>query len=360
MPTVDTWLREMLAQGGSDLHLSVGRPPRVRVHGELVPMAVPSVDEESLTRILHEICPESRWETFKTSGDVDFAYEITGVARFRSNYFRDHCGSGAVLRQIPARIQTLEELHLPDVIGDVCEYRRGLVFVTGATGSGKSTTMAAMVDRINRMHHRHIITIEDPVEFVHVNQTSVIVQREVGEHTESFAAALASAMRADPDVILVGEIRDRETMRLVLDCAAMGMLVFATLHTSGAAKTIDRVIDMFPADEQDQVRTVLGEGLVGVISQVLCRTADGRGRVAAHEILLYTEALPNTIWHGQMANLEILIETGRGKGMCSLESALRGLLEQGVITPAEAYVKANAKEQFAAQLPVEALLQEPT
>ena len=360
MPVIDTWLTSMLDKGGSDLHLTVGQPPRARIHGELDALTSTPIVPETMASVLQEICPAARWQSFTTTWDADFAYEIPGVARFRANYFRDKQGMGAVLRQIPARIKTLEELHLPAVLRDICQYRRGLVFVTGPTGSGKSTTMAAMIDYINRGYYRHIITIEDPIEFVHTNQKSVIIQREVGENARSFAVALASAMRGDPDVILVGEVRDLETMGLALDCAAMGMLVFATLHTNSAAKTIDRVIDMFPADEQDQVRMALAEGLVSVVSQVLCRTADGAGRVAAHEVLRYTEALPNTIRRGQTTSLKTLVETGRSLGMFSLEQSLRGLLTEGRITTAEAYAKANAKEEFAAQLPDETLLQEST
>jgi len=346
MAVIDEFLITMLDSKGSDLHLHVGMPPKIRVHGELEPLAYEDITQEIMEQLLEEICPAWRWKQFQERHDLDFAYEIEGRARFRSNYLCDHNGMGAVFRQIPSKILTMQDLNLPPILKKICEYKNGLVCVTGPTGSGKSTTMAAMIDYINEYTSKHIITIEDPIEFVHKSKKSVIVHREVGIHSDSFAAALMGAMHADPDIVLLGEMRDVETIRLALTCAAMGILVFGTLHTNNAPKTIDRILDAFPADEQPQIRTMLAQCLRGVVSQLLCRKTDGHGRIAVHEVLLYVDALPNTIREGQIANIRNIIESNVGMGMCSMDSILKKLLAEGTITPMEAYMKASEKKEF--------------
>lgn len=346
MPRIDDFLIAMVEEGGSDLHLCSTLPPKIRVHGELHALNQPPIPPDEMTELLHEICPDEKWAWYQQNLDQDFAYEIEGTARFRVNYMNNHFGPGAVLRIIPTKIKTIEDLNLPLVLKDICAYPAGLVLVTGPTGSGKSTTLAAMIDYINTHFHKHIITIEDPIEFVHPNKMSVIVQREVGTDTESFAVALKGAMRADPDIVLVGEMRDLETIGLALSCAAMGLLVFGTLHTNNAPKTVDRIIDAFPADEQPQIRAMLAQSLRAVVSQLLCRTADGRGRVASHEILLHHEALASTIREGQIANIRTIIEGSRGAGMKTMDSDLMALLDEGRITGLEAFMKASNKQEF--------------
>lgn len=347
MAIIDDYLRTMLENDGSDLHLMNGMPPRMRATGRMRTMdQYPVMEQEHMEQTLKEICAPDRWEEYLETNDLDIAYEIPGLARFRVNFLRNHLGMAAVLRQIPAKILTLEQLNLPKAIRDICYYDRGLVFVTGPTGSGKSTTLAAMIDFINKNFAKHIITIEDPVEFVHQNHKSIIVHREVGLHARSFGRALESGMRADPDIILVGEMRELETIRLALGCASMGMLVFGTLHTNNAPKTIDRVIDAFPADEQAQIRTMLAGCLAGVVSQLLCRTADGKGRCAVHEILLQNEGLPNTIREGAISNIRTIIEGSQSQGMCTMDGTLRKRYEEGVISATEAYMKANDKAMF--------------
>lgn len=351
MAQLDQFLAGMLENKGSDLHLVVGLPPKIRVHGHLEPLTDSAIDEQSMEQLLQEICPDQYWQNFLVSGDLDFAYEIPGLARFRCNYLMNYFGKAAVFRQIPSEIMSISDLNLPDVLKDVCNYTSGLVCVTGPTGSGKSTSMAAMIDYINANSQKHIITIEDPIEFVHKNKQSIIVHREVGIHSNSFANALRGTMRADPDIILLGEMRDAETIKLALTCASMGMLVFATLHTNNAPKTIDRIIDAFNAEEQPQVRIMLAQCLRGVISQLLCRTADGNGRIAAHEILLYVDALPNTIREGQISNIRTIIEGNSGMGMCTMDSTLMRLMKEQRITPNEAYMKATDKRAFQDYLP---------
>lgn len=351
MPQLDQYLSEMLNRKGSDLHLMVAHPAKIRVHGHLEPLTDDVVDTELMEVLLHEICPDYYWEKFNDTGDVDFAYEIEGLARFRCNYLVNHQGKAAVFRQIPSKILTMDDLSLPPVLRNICRYTSGLICVTGPTGSGKSTTMAAMIDYINENMCKHIITIEDPIEFVHQNKNSFIFHREVGIHSNSFARALQGAMRADPDIVLLGEMRDLETIKLALTCASMGMLVFATLHTNNAPKTIDRILDAFPAEDQPQIRIMLAQCLRGVVSQLLCRTADGAGRVASHEILLHTDALPNTIREGQISNIRTIIESNLGMGMCSMDGTLMGLMKEEIITPLEAYMKATDKRDFIEYLP---------
>ncbi len=354
MARIDAFLKTMIDKGGSDLHLCSSMQPKIRVHGRLEPLDEPEIPPEQMKDILFEIAdPLKKWDWFIENKDQDFAYEIPDLARFRVNYFNNHFGPGAVLRVIPAHIKTIDEMKLPGILREICEYKAGLVLVTGPTGSGKSTTLAAMMDYINDTQSKHIITIEDPIEFVHPNKKSVIVQREVGADTDSFGIALRGAMRADPDIILVGEMRDLETMNLALTCASMGMLVFATLHTNNAPKTVDRIIDTFPAEQQPQIRAMLAQSLTSVVSQLLCRTADNKGRVASHEILLKHEALPATIRDGAIANIRSIIEQSAGRGMRTMDSDLMRLYKDGIITATEAYMKATNKQDFEPLLTVE-------
>ena len=340
-------LRATRESGSSDLHLVSGIAPRVRLNGALVPLAGGvELTAEALATLLCEGVSTGQWQEFLASGDLDFALAVPGVARFRGNYLRQERGPSAVFRTIPEKIATLEELGLPPVLGRLADLRSGLVLVTGPTGSGKSTTLAAIIDRINRSLARHIVTIEEPVEFVHQNQRSVFSQREVGTDTVSFAAALRSAIRQDADVILVGELRDLETISLALKAAEMGMLVFGTLHTNSAAKTIDRLIDVFPADEQPQARLSLADSLAAIVAQLLLPKAGGDGRVAAHEILLKTPALPNLIREGSISMLVNLMQSGRSEGMQLLDDALFGLVERKIVTPRDAYMKAQDKNRF--------------
>ena len=345
MPVLDQYLKTMLDEGGSDLHLNVGSPPKIRTSGKITTLDAEVLTQESLGAMLREICRPERWQHFLDHKDLDLAYEIAGLARFRGSYLYNHWGPAAVFRQIPAEILSFDTLNLPEVLREVCSYSEGLVFVTGPTGSGKSTTLAAMIDYINENFQKHIITIEDPIEFVHPKKKSVIVHREVGEHTHSFANALKGAMRADPDIILVGEMRELETIKLALNCASMGMLVFGTLHTNNAPKTIDRIIDAFPAEEQAQIRVMLASCLSCVVSQLLCKRQP-KGRVAVHEILLKHDALPNTIRTGKISAIRGIIESSRSRGMCLMDGSIKEKLDAGLITPEEAYMKASNKEEF--------------
>ena len=346
MPKIDEYLITMIDKGGSDLHLCSTLPPKIRVHGILEALPVPPIPADDMRELLHEICPENKWEWYLSNLDQDLAYEIPGKARFRVNFLFNHYGPGGVLRVIPTKILSIDQLKLPPVLREVCEYTRGLVLVTGPTGSGKSTTLASMIDYINDTQSKHIITIEDPIEFVHPNKKSVIVQREVGADTTAFGVALRGAMRADPDILLVGEMRDLETMALALTCATMGMLVFATLHTNNAPKTVDRIIDTFPAEQQPQIRAMLAQSLTAVVSQLLCRTKDGKGRIGSFEILLKHDGLPATIREGQIANIRSIIEQSSGRGMRSMDNDLMRLLKEGIITPMEAYMKSTNKQDF--------------
>ena len=346
MAALDTLLRTMLEKGGSDLHLTVGLPPKARINGALAPLGDQMLDAPAMEKLLKEICPPRRWQDFIERHDLDLAHEIPGLARFRANFLYNHWGQAAVFRQIPAKILSFEELRLPEALKKLCHLNEGLVVVTGPTGSGKSTTLAAMIDYINTNLSRHIITIEDPIEFVHGGKKSVIVHREIGDHTESFAAALKGAMRHDPDIVLLGEMREMETIKLALGCASMGMLVFATLHTNNAPKTVDRIINTFPADEQNQVRVMLAGCLAGVVAQLLCKRVP-TGRCAVHEILLTHEALPNTIRSGQIANIRAIIESGGTDGMVTMDQSLMTRVKDGTVEPKEAYMKAANKALFA-------------
>lgn len=350
MPQLDNYLRRMLDDGGSDLHLHVGSSPKIRTGGRITPLDAPVLTDESLTAMLREITNPERWKHYQLHNDLDLAYEIEGLARFRGSFLRNHWGPAAVFRQIPAEILSFDTLKLPPVLKEVCSFKEGLVLVTGPTGSGKSTTLAAMIDYINENYQKHIITIEDPIEFVHPKKKSVIVHREVGEHAHSFGNALRGAMRADPDIVLVGEMRELETIKLALNCASMGMLVFATLHTNNAPKTIDRIIDAFPAEEQSQIRVMLSSCLACVVSQLLCKRIP-KGRVAVHEILLKHDALPNTIRTGRISAIRGIIESGRAQGMIMMDDSIKKCLDEGIISPEEAYMKANDKDLFLQFLP---------
>jgi len=345
MPAIDRLLQLMLDQGGSDLHLTVGLPPKARISGNLVPLEDEVILAPQMEDYLKGICNEERWTEFLERKDLDLAHEIKGVARFRGNYLYNHWGQAAVFRQIPAEILSFDTLKLPEVLKKLCHLNEGLVVVTGPTGSGKSTTLAAMIDYINDNLAKHIITIEAPIEFVHTNKKSTIVHREVGEHTRSFADALKGAMRHDPDILLLGEMRELETIKLALGCASMGMLVFGTLHTNNAPKTVDRIINAFPAEEQNQVRVMLAGCLSGVVAQLLCKRQP-KGRCAVHEILVRHEALPNTIRSGQIANIRAIIESGKTEGMTTMDWSLMDRVKDGTIAAKEAFMKSSNKALF--------------
>jgi twitching motility protein PilT len=349
VPAIDTLLKAMVEAGASDLHLTCGEAPRVRVDGSMKKLARDSLDLQTLRQLLQQIAPAGNWTEFEETKDTDFAYEISGLARFRANYFRDMTGPGAVFRQIPTTILSAEQLGLPAAILELCTLHKGLVLVTGPTGSGKSTTLAAMIDHINATRDDHIITIEDPVEFVHPNKRCLINQRELGTHTRSFHSALRAALREDPDIILVGELRDLETVAIALEMAETGHLVFGTLHTTTAAQTVDRVVDQFPADQQDQIRTILASTLKGVISQTLLKKKEG-GRVAALEVLLITNAVANYIREGKSHQIPMAMQTGRKLGMQELGGALLDLVREGIVTPEEALSKAVEREPLAKEL----------
>ncbi|MEE2882739.1 MAG: PilT/PilU family type 4a pilus ATPase [Planctomycetota bacterium] len=331
---------------GSDLHISSGMPPKIRVHGHLRPITKEPLTNDQVEKLLLPVLDEKRLATFAEKNDLDWAYAMPGLARFRCSYFQQQQGMGGVFRLIPEEIKPVAELGVPKHVENFCKLKNGLVLCTGPTGSGKSTTLAALVDYINRNQSRHIVTIEEPIEFVHQNKTSQITQREVGIDTESFAKALRSVGRQDPDVILVGELRDLETIGLAITAAEMGYLVFATLHTNSAAKTIDRIIDVFPEEQQNQVRTMLAYSLKGIIAQLLIPQKDGKGRVAVNELLFYDGSLPNIIREGAVHKIISLIEGGRGKGMQLMDDAILVRLKEGVISGDNAYRWATEKKKF--------------
>jgi twitching motility protein PilT len=332
MPTMQELLQEAAAKGASDLHLSAGEPPMLRVHGDLARLEHPALSAADVTALVHAIMNPEQRQHFDAEHECDFAYEAGTIGRFRVNVFVQSRGPGAVLRAIPTVIPSIESLGLPAAVRELCDRERGLVLVTGPTGSGKSTTLAAMVDVINATWEGHILTVEDPIEFVHAPKKCLVNQREVGPHTGSFAAALKSALREDPDVILVGEMRDLETISLALTAAETGHLVFGTLHTSSAPKTIDRIIDVFPAGQQAQIRTMLAESLEAVIAQTLLKKKGG-GRVAAHEILIGTPAVRNLIREGKLHQIPSMMQTGGRIGMQTLDAALAELVKKGVVDP---------------------------
>ena len=332
MPTMQDLLREAADKGASDLHLSAGEPPLLRVHGDLVRIDHPAVTPAQVTELVNSIMSDAQRATFEAEHEVDFACELEGKGRFRVNVFVHSRGPGAVLRTIPTQIPALDTLHMPPILKELCTRERGLVLVTGPTGSGKSTTLAAMVDVINQTWDAHILTIEDPIEFVHPPKRCLVNQREVGPHTNSFSNALRSALREDPDVILIGEMRDLETISLALTAAETGHLVFGTLHTSSAPKTIDRIIDVFPAGQQGQIRTMLSESLEAVVAQTLLKKKGG-GRVAACEVLIGTPAVRNLIREGKLHQITSVMQTGQRLGMQTLDMALADLVKRGLIEP---------------------------
>ena len=346
MASIDPFLKSLVQQKGSDLHMTSGLQPVMRIHGEMIRIKYKELVHEELKQMLFELIDEGKQKIFEQTGDLDFAYEIEDVARFRVNFFRQKRGIAAVFRQIPSQVQTAEELGLPQVCKDLATLDRGLVLVTGPTGSGKSTTLAAIIDHANKVRKDHIITIEDPIEFVHQSQGCVVNHREVGPHTKSFSTALRAALREDPDIILVGEMRDLETIRLALEAAATGHLVFGTLHTQSATKTVDRIINVFTSDEQAQVRTTLSEALKAIIAQTLFKRKDKPGRIPALEVMLCTPAVGNLIREGKTFQLSTAIQTGRNIGMQSLDDSIMDLLKKNIINPEDAYRKSIDKTKF--------------
>ena len=345
MQKIDRFLRLMNDRGASDFHLTVGRPPMVRASGSMETIRYRMISENDFRELLEPITPGNLWQSFVSDGDVDYSYEIPGINRYRVNLFRQQRGSGAVFRVIPTRIMTIEQLGLPEQVRRLVQMRSGLVLVTGPTGSGKSTTLAAIIDAINESRSLHVITIEDPIEFVHPNKKCLIHQREIGTHAKSFAEALKAAGREDPDLILVGEMRDLDTISMALSAAERGTLVFGTLHTNNAAKTMDRIISVFPAPEQEGIRNVLGETIRAVVAQQLLPQVGG-GRVAALEILFSSPAIGNMIREGKTPQITSAIQTGVREGMIDMDSSIRKLYEAKRITARAAWDKAIDKEQF--------------
>lgn len=346
MSTIDNLFHLLHTNLGSDLHLSAGSPPVLRIYGDLVRVDAPAVSSEELMAVLREMVPMERVQAFEQSGDLDFAYEIPGLARYRANFFRQNRGVAAVFREIPQRINSVEELGLPPMLRELALLPKGLVLVTGPTGSGKSTTLAALVDYANTHRHDHIITIEDPIEFVHRPKSCLVNQREIGRDSRTFGTALRAALREDPDIILVGEMRDLETISLALEAAETGHLVFATLHTISASKTLDRIIEVFPAQEQAQGRTSLSESIQAIVAQTLFKRADGKGRVPALEILFGIPSVRNMIRENKTFQLPSVLQTNRNAGMQTMDDDIERLLAQRAITPEAALVHAQDKSRI--------------
>jgi twitching motility protein PilT len=353
MPLIDQLLAVIAAEGASDLHIGEGQPPKMRRHGDVLPIRDEPITRDDAAQMLSEICGAQKWETFEERGDLDFAYAMDEESRFRCNFLKQANGYGAVFRLIPTKVASLDQLGIPSVVKQFGHLRGGLVLVTGPTGSGKSTTLAALIDHINENFSRHIVTIEEPIEFVHQNKRSIITQREVPADAASFPAALKAALRQDADIVLVGEMRDLETISLALTAAETGLLVFGTLHTNNARKTIDRMVDAFPANKQAQVRTMLANSLRGVLAQLLLKKADGSGRVAVNEILIANPAVSAIIREGATQKLQDVIVAGKGQGMQFMDDAIHALLQQGVVSAHEAFMKAIDKNRFKELLPAE-------
>jgi len=346
MAKIDAFFKLMNEQGASDLHLVAGQPPALRVRGDIERIKYKVLDTDTLRSMIYEIAPEDKVKKFEETGDIDFGYEIPGLARYRANFFMQKYGVGAVFREIPSTVLTAEQLGLPPVMSKLALLPRGLVLVTGPTGSGKSTTLAAIIDVANKQRKDHIITVEDPIEFVHQSQGCIVNHREVGVHTKTFSSALRGALREDPDIILVGELRDLETISLAIEAASTGHLVFGTLHTSSAAKTVDRIIEVFPASEQSQIRSTLSDGIRAIIAQVLFKRIDKKGRCPALEIMIGTPAVRNLIRESKTHQLSSMIQTGKKYGMQLLDDAIMDLYNRGWISADEAYMKANDKAKF--------------
>jgi twitching motility protein PilT len=350
MAKIDAFFRLMNSQGASDLHMASGSPPCLRIRGDLEPIKYHDLTNDELMEMLAEITPEHKLKDFEETGDIDLAYELEGVCRYRCNYFRQVNGVGAVFRQIPSKIMTIDQLGLPSIARRFASMEKGLVLITGPTGSGKSTTLAAIIDYANRTRRDHIITVEDPIEFKHQRINCLVNHREVGPHTKNFASALRGALREDPDIIMVGEMRDLETISLALEAAATGHLVFATLHTQSAMKTIDRIIDVFPTDAQEQVRTTLADSLKGVMAQSLFKRIDIKGRIAALEVMVGTPAVANLIRESKTHQLVNVLQTGKKYGMRTMDDGIEDLLQKKMISPEEAFEGAVNKEHFAGYL----------
>jgi len=346
MAKIDAFFKLMNEQGASDLHLIAGQPPALRIRGDIERIKYKVLDTDTLRSMIYEIAPEDKVKKFEETGDIDFGYEIPGLARYRANFFMQKFGVGAVFREIPSTVLTADQLGLPPVMSKLALLPRGLVLVTGPTGSGKSTTLAAIIDVANKQRKDHIITVEDPIEFVHQSQGCIVNHREVGVHTKSFSAALRGALREDPDIILVGEMRDLETISLAIEAASTGHLVFGTLHTSSAAKTVDRIIEVFPASEQAQIRSTLSDGIRAIIAQVLFKRIDKKGRCPALEIMIGTPAVRNLIRESKTHQLNSMVQTGKKYGMQLLDDAIMDLYNRGWISADEAYMKANDKAKF--------------
>ena len=350
---IDVFFQALVDQGGSDLHLSEGEPPKIRVHGDVTAIREEALTHEEMVELMEPICPPKLWKEFCEIGDADFAYEMDETSRFRCNYMKQQRGFCCVFRLIPTKILTMEQLNVPEQIKRFGEMRSGLVLVTGPTGSGKSTTLAALIDYINTNFARHIITVEEPIEVVHPSKKSIITQREVPNNCPSFADGLRASLREDADIVLVGEMRDLETISLALTAAETGLLVFGTLHTNNARKTVDRIIDVFPAEQQAQARTMLAGSLRGVVAQLLMKRCDKPGRVAVNEILFATPAVSAIIREGATQKLADVIIGGKGMGMQFMDDAIWQKLQQGIVSPEEAYMKAIDKARFKNFLPKE-------
>ena len=353
MAILDQLLQMIVKEGGSDLHIAEGQPPKMRKHGDVAPIREAPLRRDETTSMLREVCGERSWEIFDERGDLDFAYEMDAASRFRCNYLKQTNGYGAVFRLIPTKIPTLDQLGIPAVAKEFAHLRGGLVLVTGPTGSGKSTTLAALIDHINENFSRHIVTIEEPIEFVHDNKFSIITQREIPRDSESFPVALKAALREDTDIVLVGEMRDLETVSLALTASETGLLVFGTLHTNNARKTVDRMVDVFPAAKQPQARAMLANSLRGVLAQLLLKKANGSGRVAVNEVLVANAAVSAIIREGATQKLQDVIVSGKTQGMQFMDDAIFALFKSGIVSPHEAFMKAIDKNRFKQFLPVE-------